>query len=87
MTTADKPGTYLLDHVELILPDDFPVDYDLDHITDNNRLFYFWLNASDGRLINDNDYRWTLVGNKDALVWNNAISDNACGDVTRQTCT
>lgn len=87
VTTADKPGTYLLDHVELILPDDFPVDYDLDHITDNNRLFYFWLNASDGRLINDNDYRWTLVGNKDALVWNNAISDNACGDVTRQTCT
>ena len=87
VTAAGQAGTYLLDHVELILPDDFPVDYDLDLITDNNRLFYYWLNACDGRLINDNNYHWTLVGNKDALVWNSSISANACGDNSRQTCT
>lgn len=87
VTTAGEAGTFLLDHVELILPEDFPVDYDLDEITDNNRLFYYWLNACDGRLINDNNYHWTLVGNKDALVWNSSISANACGDNSRQTCT
>ncbi len=79
-TTAGEAGTFLLDHVELILPENFPVDYDLDQITDNNRLFYYWLNACDGRLINDNNYHWTLVGNKDALVWNSSINANACGD-------
>ena len=87
ITTEGQAGTYLLDHVELILPDTFPVDYDLDLITDNNRLFYYWLNACGGRLINENNYRWTLVGNKDALVWNDDISANACGDDSRQTCT
>ena len=87
VTTEGQAGTYLLDHVELILPEDFPVDYDLDVITDNNRLFYFWLNACGGRLINENNYRWTLVGNKDALVWNDDISPNTCGDDSRQTCT
>ena len=87
VTTEGQAGTYLLDHVELILPETFLVDYDLDLITDNNRLFYYWLNACEGRLINENNYRWALVGNKDALVWNDAISPNACGDDTRQTCT
>ena len=87
VTTEGQAGTYLLDHVELILPETFPVEYDLDVITDNNRLFYFWLNACGGRLINENNYRWALVGNKDALVWNDDISTNACGDDTRQTCT
>ena len=87
VTTEGQAGTYLLDHVELILPDTFPVDYDLELITDNNRLFYYWLNACGGRLINENNYRWTLVGNKDALVWNDDISANACGDDSRQTCT
>ena len=87
VTTEGQAGTYLLDHVELILPETFPVEYDLDVITDNNRLFYFWLNAYGGRLINENNYRWALVGNKDALVWNEDISTNACGDDTRQTCT
>ena len=87
ITTEGQAGTYLLDHVELILPDTFPVDYDLDLITDNNRLFYYWLNACGGRLINENNYRWALVGNKDALVWNDDISANACGDDSRQTCT
>lgn len=87
ITTEGQAGTYLLDHVELILPEDFPVEYDLDVITDNNRLFYFWLNACGGRLINENNYRWALVGNKDALVWNDDISTNVCGDDTRQTCT
>ncbi len=87
VTTAGQAGTYLLDHVELILPEDFPTDFDTDQITDNNRLFYYWLNACDGRLINDNNYQWTLVGNKDALVWNSSISANACGDNSRQTCT
>ena len=87
VTTEGQAGTYLLDHVELILPETFPVDYDLDLITDNNRLFYYWLNACEGRLINENNYRWALVGNKDALVWNDDISANACGDDSRQTCT
>ena len=87
ITTEGQAGTYLLDHVELILPETFPVDYDLDLITDNNRLFYYWLNACEGRLINENNYRWALVGNKDALVWNDDISANACGDDSRQTCT
>ena len=87
VTTEGQAGTYLLDHVELILPDTFPVDYDFELITDNNRLFYYWLNACGGRLINENNYRWALVGNKDALVWNDDISANACGDDTRQTCT
>ena len=87
ITTEGQAGTYLLDHVELILPEDFPVEYDLDVITDNNRLFYFWLNACEGRIINDNNYRWALVGDKDALVWDDAISPNACGDDARQTCT
>jgi len=87
VTIEGQAGTYLLDHVELILPDTFPVDYDFELITDNNRLFYFWLNACGGRLINENNYCWTLVGNKDALVWNDDISANACGDDTRQTCT
>ena len=87
VTTEGQAGTYLLDHVELILPDTFPVDYDPELITDNNRLFYYWLNACGGRLINENNYRWALVGNKDALVWNDDISANACGDDSRQTCT
>ena len=87
ITTEGKAGTYLLDHVELILPEDFPVEYDLDVITDNNRLFYFWLNACGGRLVNENNYRWALVGDKEALVWNDDISPNVCGDDTRQTCT
>lgn len=87
ITTEGQAGTYLLDHVELILPDTFPVEYDLDMITDNNRLLYFWLNACGGRLINENNYRWALVGDKDALVWNDDINPNACGDDTRQTCT
>ena len=87
ITTEGQAGTYLLDHVELILPETFLVDYDIDQISDNNRLFYYWLNACGGRLINENNYRWTLVGNKDALVWNDDISANACGDDSRQTCT
>lgn len=87
VTTEGQASTYLLDHVELILPASFPVDYDIDHISDNNRLFYYWLNASEGRLINDNNYRWALVDNKPALVWNDDISVQACGDDTRQTCT
>ena len=87
VTTEGQAGTYLLDHVELILPETFPVDYDPELITDNNRLFYYWLNACEGRLINENNYRWTLVGNKDALVWNDDISANVCGDDSRQTCT
>ena len=87
VTTEGKAGTFLLDHVELILPESFPVDYEMDNISDNNRLFYYWLNACDGRLINDNNYRWALIGNKDALVWNNDINPNACGDDSRQTCT
>jgi hypothetical protein len=87
ITTEGQADTYLLDHVELILPEDFPVEYDLDVITDNNRLFYFWLNACGGRLINENNYRWALVGDKDALVWNDDICPNVCGDDTRQTCT
>ena len=87
VTTEGQAGTYLLDHVELILPETFPVEYDLDLITNNNRLFYYWLNACEGRLINENNYCWALVGNKDALVWNDGISANACGDDSRQTCT
>ena len=87
VTTEGQAGTYLLDHVELILPTTFSVDYEIDHLSDNNRLFYCWLNACEGRLINDNNYRWVQVGNKDALVWNDAVSTNACGDDSRQTCT
>jgi len=87
VTTEGQAGTYLLDHVELILPTSFSVDYNIDLISDNNRLFYYWLNASEGRLINENNYRWALVGNKDALVWNDNISPHACGDDSRQTCT
>lgn len=87
VTTEGQAGTYLLDHVELILPETFSVDYDIDNLTDNNRLFYCWLNACEGRLINENNYHWELVGNKDALVWNDAISGNGCGDDARQTCT
>ena len=87
VTTEGQAGTYLLDHVELILPETFSVDYDIDKITSNNRLFYYWLNACEGRLINENNYRWALVGNKDALIWNDDISANACGDDSRQSCT
>lgn len=87
VTTEGQAGTYLLDHVELILPETFSVDYDIDNLTDNNRLFYCWLNACEGRLINENNYHWELVGNKDALVWNDAISANGSGDDARQTCT
>ena len=87
VTTEGQAGTYLLDHVELILPESFSVDYNVDNISDNNRLFYYWLNACEGLLINDNNYRWAQVGNKDALVWNDDISANACGDASRQTCT
>ncbi|MBQ9650535.1 MAG: hypothetical protein IJV25_08985 [Prevotella sp.] len=87
VTTDGQAGTYLLDHVELILPTSFPVSYDIDHISNNNRLLYYWLNACEGRLINTNNYTWQLVGNKDALVWNDGVSDNGCGDASRQTCT
>ena len=87
VTTEGQAGTYLLDHVELILPETFSVDYDIDNLTDNNRLFYCWLNACEGRLINENNYHWESVGNKDALVWNDAISANGSGDDARQTCT
>ena len=87
VTTDGQAGSYLLDHVELILPESFSVDYDIDHLSDNNRLFYCWLNACEGKLINSNNYRWVQVGNKGALVWNDEISANACGDASRQTCT
>lgn len=86
-TTDGVAGTYLLDHVELVLPASFPVSYDSHHLTANNLLLYSWMNACEARLINDNNYRWTQVGNKDALVWNESISDCCCGDVSRQTCT
>ena len=86
-TTEGVADTYLLDHVELVLPTDFPVNYDPDHLTANNLLLYSWMNACEASLINDNNYRWTQVGNKDALVWNESISDCGCGDVSRQTCT
>ena len=85
-TTEGVADTYLLDHVELVLPTSFPVSYDIDHLTDNNRLLYGWLNACESRLINDNNYRWAQVGNKEALVWNESISANGCGDDSRQTC-
>lgn len=86
-TTEGVADTYLLDHVELVLPTSFPVSYDIDHLTPNNRLLYGWMNANENRLINDNNYRWALVGNKEALVWNEAVSANGCGDDSRQTCT
>ena len=87
VTTEGVADTYLLDHVELVLPTSFPVSYDIDHLTDNNRLFYGWMNACENRLINSNNYRWAQMGNKDALVWNESISANGCGDDSRQTCT
>ncbi len=87
VTTDGQAGTYLLDHVELILPESFSVDYNIDHISDNNRLFYYWLNACEGRLIDNNNYHWAQVGNKGAFFWNDDISTNACGDASRQTCT
>ena len=86
-TTEGVADTYLLDHVELVLPTTFPASYDPDHLTANNLLLYSWMNACEARLINDNNYRWTQVGNKDALVWNESISDYCCGDASRQTCT
>ena len=86
-TTAGVADTYLLDHVELVLPTSFPMSYDIDHLTPNNRLLHGWMNANESRLINENNYRWALVGNKDALVWNEAVSANGCGDDSRQTCT
>ena len=86
-TTEGVADTYLLDHVELVLPTTFPVSYDPDHLTANNLLLYSWMNASEARLINDNNYRWTQMDNKDALVWNESISDCCCGDSSRQTCT
>lgn len=86
-TTEGVADTYLLDHVELVLPTTFPVSYDPDHLTANNLLLYSWMNACEARLINDNNYRWTQMDNKDALVWNESISDCSCGDSSRQTCT
>ena len=86
-TTEGVAESYLLDHVELVLPTTFPVSYAPDHLTANNLLLYSWMNTCEARLINDNNYRWTLVGNKDALVWNESISDCGCGDASRQTCT
>ena len=86
-TTEGVADTYLLDHVELVLPKSFPTSYDIDHLTSNNRLLHGWMNANESRLINENNYRWALVGNKDALVWNEAVSANGCGDDSRQTCT
>lgn len=86
-TTEGVADTYLLDHVELVLPTTFPVSYDPDHLTANNLLLYSWMNACEARLINDNNYRWTQMDNKDALVWNESISDCCCGDSSRQTCT
>ena len=86
-TTEGVADTYLLDHVELVLPTTFPASYDPDHLTANNLLLYSWMNACEARLINDNNYRWTQMGNKDALVWNESISDCGCGDASRQTCT
>lgn len=86
-TTEGVADTYLLDHVELVLPTTFPVSYDPDHLTANNLLLYSWMNACEARLINDNNYRWTQMDNKEALVWNESISDCCCGDSSRQTCT
>lgn len=86
-TTEGKAETYLLDHVELVLPTTFSVSYDTDHLTANNLLLYSWMNACEARLINSNNYRWALVNNKAGLVWNEAVSDCGCGDASRQTCT
>lgn len=87
ITTEGVADTYLLDHVELVMPSSFPTSYNIDHLTSNNRLLHGWMNANESRLIDDNNYRWALVGNKEALVWNEAVSANGCGDDSRQTCT
>ena len=65
-TTEGVADTYLLDHVEFVLPTSFPMSYDIDHLTPNNRLLHGWMNANESRLINENNYRWALVGNNDA---------------------
>jgi len=85
-TTEGQAGTYLLDHVELILPSTFDAVYNKDYITANTRLFHFWMNAYEGRLANTANYSWTMIDGKAAQAWSGG-STCACDDISRQTCT
>ena len=74
--------------MELVLPTDFPAIYSEGSVSANTRLLHYWLNAYEGRLVNDSNYQWALAGNKDCRVWNNGVSTDASGgDGSRQTCT
>ncbi len=85
-TTEGQAGTYLLDHVELILPSTFDATYDKYDITANCRLLHYFFNAYEGRLVNTANYSWILIDDKDALAWSGG-STCACDDTSRQTCT
>lgn len=108
-TTDGVKGTYLLDHVELVLPSDFPTIFDKNAINkwggskigvgigtlqtsfsgyNSLRMLYYWFNGYEGKLLNADNYVWSIEDKKSNFVWNSAIPSSASGiGIGNQTCT
>ncbi len=108
-TTEGVKGTYLLDHVELVLPSTFPTVFTTNAINvwagtikgvgigslqpafvgyHNLRMFYYWMNGYEGKMLNPDNYQWDTSNKKLNLVWNNSLPTGASGiDASNQTCT
>ena len=108
-TTEGVKGTYLLDHVELILPSTFPTVFSTNALNvwagnikgvgigslqpsfigyQNLRMFYYWMNGYEGKMLNPDNYQWDTTSTKYNLVWNSSLPIGASGiDASRQTCT
>ena len=108
-TTEGVKGTYLLDHVELVLPSTFPTVFTTNALNvwagtikgvgigslqpafvgyHNLRMFYYWMNGYEGKMLNPDNYQWDTSNKKLNLVWNNSLPTGASGiDASNQTCT
>lgn len=108
-TTEGVKGTYLLDHVELVLPTSFPTVFNSNAVNvwagaikgvgigtlqpsfsgyQNLRMFYYWMNGYEGKMLNTDNYEWDASDKKYNLVWKSSLPTGASGiDASNQTCT
>lgn len=68
------PSTYLLDHVELVIPSNIPLLADR------------WLNGYCGRLLDAANYGWSDAASKYSYLWTGGAVANGV-DASRQSCT
>ena len=68
------PATFLLDHVELVIP------------TTQTLLTDCWMNGYYNRLQDSDNYGWSSVGSKYCYLWTGGATANGI-DAARQTCT